>query len=115
VAATKSETVPNCKDVKAIISEFEKVFQPGCEVSAYLLHDWATDPFSKGLWSSYRGLGMSRHLAALQKSHGAVFFASSDWADGWRGFIDGALESGKRAARSAAEVLDAAAARSSRM
>jgi monoamine oxidase len=73
------------------------------------LHDWATDPFSKGLWSSYRGLGMSKHVAALQDSHGAVFFASADWADGWRGFIDGALESGKRAARSAANLLDAPA------
>jgi monoamine oxidase len=98
-----------------MIAEFERIFQPRCDVSAYLVHDWATDQFSKGLWSSYRGLGMSRHLAALQGSHGAVFFASADWADGWRGFIDGALESGKKAARGAAEFLDAAPGRSSRM
>jgi lysyl oxidase-like protein 2/3/4 len=104
IAATKSDTVPNTKDVEA--AEYGKVFEPGCDVSAYLLHDWATDPFCKGLWSSYRGLGMSMHLTALQKPHGAIFFASADWADGWRGFIDGALESGKRAARDASRLLD---------
>jgi monoamine oxidase len=27
-----------------------------------------------------------------------VFFANSDWAVGWRSFIDGAIEEGSRAA-----------------
>lgn len=115
IAATKGNSVPDAKDSQTLIAEFKHIFQPGCDVSAYLVHDWATDQFSKGLWSSYRGLGMSRCLAALQGAHGAVFFASADWADGWRGFIDGALESGKKAARGAAEFLDAAPGRSSRM
>ena len=112
VAATKSTAVPSAFDAKycqSVIAEFEDSFKPGSEVSAYLLHDWANDSYSKGLWSSYRNLGMSRHVAALQESHGAVFFASADWADGWRGFIDGALESGKRAARDVAKLLDAPA------
>ena len=109
IGATKGNSGIYAKNPHAMIAGFKGTFQPGCEVSAYLLHDWATDPFSKGLWSSYRTLGMSRHVAALQESHGAIFFASADWADGWRGFIDGALESGKRAARGAAELLDAPA------
>jgi lysyl oxidase-like protein 2/3/4 len=28
----------------------------------------------------------------------AVIFASADWADGWRGFIDGVFEDGRAAA-----------------
>jgi monoamine oxidase len=112
VAATKSEAVPSGSDAnscQSVIAEFEDSFKPGSEVSAYLLHDWANDPYSKGLWSSYRNLGMSKHVAALQGSHGAVFFASADWSDGWRCSIDGALESGKRAARDVAKLLEAPA------
>ena len=40
----------------------------------------------------------TKHLKALQEPHGRVFMASADWAQGWRGFIDGAIEQGTRAA-----------------
>jgi len=33
----------------------------------------------------------------LRSRHGNVFFANSDWAVGWRSFIDGAIEEGTRA------------------
>jgi monoamine oxidase len=38
-------------------------------------------------------------LAELQRPEGRVFIAGSDYADGWAGFIDGAIESGMRAGR----------------
>lgn len=41
----------------------------------------------------------TKYMAALQGPHGNVHFASADWADGWRGFIDGAIEQGSKAAR----------------
>jgi monoamine oxidase len=34
----------------------------------------------------------------MDEHDGAVIFASADWADGWRGFIDGAFEAGRAAA-----------------
>lgn len=37
---------------------------------------------------------MSKYQDELQSRHGNVFFASADWAHGWRAFIDGALEQG---------------------
>ena len=37
---------------------------------------------------------MSKYQEELQKRHGNIFFASADWAHGWRAFIDGALEQG---------------------
>lgn len=53
------------------------------------------DDLAKGTWSCWGpGPAMSRWLKELQKPHGRVFFASADWADGWRGFVDGAIESG---------------------
>lgn len=76
---------------------------PGTEVAAYLTHPWHLDPLAKGVWSCWGPNAMSRFLAELQQPHGRVLFASADWADGWRGFIDGAIERGLRAAR---EVLE---------
>lgn len=37
---------------------------------------------------------MSKYQDELQSRHGNVFFASGDWAHGWRASIDGALEQG---------------------
>lgn len=37
---------------------------------------------------------MTKYQEELQKRDGNVFFASADWAHGWRAFIDGALEQG---------------------
>jgi len=34
----------------------------------------------------------------MRAAHGNLFFASADWAVGWRSFIDGAIEEGTRAA-----------------
>lgn len=35
---------------------------------------------------------MTKYQEELQKRDGNVFFASADWAHGWRAFIDGGLE-----------------------
>lgn len=37
---------------------------------------------------------MTTYMDELRKPHGNVFFASADWAQAWRNFIDGALEQG---------------------
>lgn len=37
---------------------------------------------------------MTRYQEELQKRDKNVFFASGDWAHGWRAFIDGAIEQG---------------------
>ena len=44
---------------------------------------------------------MSKYQDELQSRHGNVFFASADWAHGWRAAIDGALEQGSLAAQEA--------------
>jgi monoamine oxidase len=44
-------------------------------------------------------------LPGLQAPEGRVVFAGSELANGWGGFIDGAIESGLRAARQAGAVL----------
>ena len=48
---------------------------------------------------------LSSSLEALRRRHGNILFANSDWAVGWRSFIDGAIEEGTRAAMTVKEEL----------
>lgn len=82
-----------------ILSTVKEHMKSDAEIDAYLTHDWVNDPLSKGTWSCWRPGEMVKYLKELQKDHGRVLMANSDWADGWRGFIDGAIERGTIAAR----------------
>lgn len=84
-------------DCTRIIDQFKRFIKPDANVAGYLTHDWVNDPLSKGTWSCWGGGAMSEYLEELQKPHGNVVFASSDFAHGWRGFVDGAIESGRDA------------------
>ena len=53
----------------------------------------------------YRPGQLTGALRALQEPERRVILAGSDVASGWNGFIDGAIESGFRAARTAHRVL----------
>ncbi len=75
---------------------------PGYEALEATAHDWLADEFSRGTWAIHRPGWYEHHHAAMQRREGSVLFAGSDLADGWAGFIDGAIESGLRAGRAAA-------------
>jgi len=75
------------------------------EIKRVLFHNWARDPYSKGSWCTYPKQFASTYLKALQENNGRVWFASADWADGWRGFIDGAVEQGALVAQKVADAL----------
>ncbi|KAI6765531.1 hypothetical protein HG530_006601 [Fusarium avenaceum] len=107
VLGAKSGFVPDHKNAGRLVNDFKQNVRPGADVQAYLIHDWAADRYSKGAWSCWAPMAMTKYLGELQKPHGRILFASADWANGWRGFIDGALESGKQAARHTKAILDA--------
>ncbi len=69
-------------------------FAPEARVVASDGHDWIEDEFSQGTWMAYRPGQVQRLHSALPKPEGRLFFAGSDVARGWAGFMDGALESG---------------------
>jgi pseudooxynicotine oxidase len=80
---------------------------PDYEVIEATAHDWLADQFSRGTWAIHRPGWYEHHHAAMQLPEGKVVFAGSDIANGWSGFIDGAIESGLRAgARAAAMSAD---------
>lgn len=68
------------------------------DIKRIVFHDWVKDPFARGAWCMFDKGFATKYLTELQESHGNVEFASADWADGWRGFIDGAIEQGSRSA-----------------
>ena len=75
------------------------------EVVEVFGHDWTRDEFSRGTWAAHRPGQISRCLAELQRPEGRVVLAGADIADGWSGFIDGAIESGLSAARVIGNIL----------
>ncbi|KEF54105.1 uncharacterized protein A1O9_09900 [Exophiala aquamarina CBS 119918] len=71
-------------------------------------HDWNTDEFSKGQWASW-GTGQFGSLKSLMEGANVskeITLASADWADGWTGFIDGAIAQGRKSALRALSRLD---------
>jgi monoamine oxidase len=77
---------------------------PGYEALEATAHDWLADEFSRGTWAIHRPGWYEHYHAAMRRSEGQVLFAGSDLADGWAGFIDGAIESGLRAGIRAASL-----------
>jgi len=64
-----------------------------------LAQDWAADPYALGGRALRRPGQLTTQLPAIQQPQGRVAFASGDIASGWVGFVEGALESGLRAAQ----------------
>jgi monoamine oxidase len=83
--------------VPAVQAEVSK-FVPGLEVTETVAYDWHLDPYSLGTWCILRPEQMTKYLAKLREPEGLVHFAGGDISLGWRGFIDGAIESGHRVA-----------------
>ncbi|CAF4050418.1 unnamed protein product [Rotaria sordida] len=92
------------QNIDAVEKELNKLL-PNVKVKYVLGHDWRNDPFVLSTWSWYKPGQMSSSLMALQKSEPPVFFASGDISNGWRGFIDGALESGLTSVRHVQQYL----------
>jgi pseudooxynicotine dehydrogenase len=75
---------------------------PGYELLAATAHNWVADEFSRGTWAIHRPGWYEHHHAAMRRPEGNLIFAGSDLANGWAGFIDGAIESGLETGRRAA-------------
>lgn len=86
-----------------------KVWRDDLEVLEVASHDWNNDPFAKETWLIQRPGAYSASQTELQRPEGTVRLASSDIANLWAGFFDGAIESGLRTARAIAAELGGSA------
>jgi pseudooxynicotine dehydrogenase len=75
---------------------------PGYEALAATAHDWLADEYARGTWAIHRPGWYTSHHAEMRRPEGRLVLAGSDLANGWAGFIDGAIESGLRAGALAA-------------
>jgi monoamine oxidase len=92
---------------RVAVQEALRAWLPDVEVLDVASHDWAADELSGETWPMQRAGQLTRALAELQRPEGRVVLAGSDYANGWAGFIDGAIESGLRAARDVHALLTA--------
>jgi monoamine oxidase len=76
----------------AIRSQFEKGF----------IQRWALDPWSRGAFPVFKPGEMSTLMPAIARSENGIHFAGAHTSS-WTGWMEGALQSGERAAR---EVLN---------
>jgi len=91
---------------QAVIEDLVRLFgERAARPSGYVDCDWRSDQWSAGCYVGLHPPGvLSTVGAALRAPCGRIHFAGSEAATHWPGFMDGAIESGERAA---AEVLDA--------
>jgi monoamine oxidase len=69
----------------------------------YLERDWTAEPWTRGCYGAHFPTGAwTRYGPALREPVGPIHWAGTETATHWMGYIDGAVESGERAA---AEVL----------
>ncbi len=80
----------------------ERAAQP----ELYLDHDWSAETWSRGCYGAHFPPGAWTQFGhALRQPVGRIFWAGTETATRWMGYIDGAIESGVRAAQEVLETL----------
>lgn len=73
---------------------------PEAKMRDYTVANWHTDPYALGVGAYRQPNQLIRLHEKLRQPHGRVKFAGGDIANGWSGYIDGAIEDGLRVAGS---------------
>ena len=101
------QEICDASDLEAVQRQLDDII-PGYEAIAAYAHDWLADEFSRGTWAIHRPGWYTDYHAEMQRPEGNVLLAGSDFANGWAGFMDGAIESGLKAGAWALRPIEAA-------
>lgn len=84
----------------AVLDSLAAVFGPDARLPIdYVEQDWVADPWSRGCYVGLPGPGLLSTLGpALRRPLGRLHWAGTETARAWCGYVEGALESGERAA-----------------
>lgn len=85
-------------DLEQVQAAVERML-PGRRVVATTGHDWVADEFAGETWPMHKPGHFRDSFPALVEGTGPVRFAGADYALGWGGFIDGAIESATQQVR----------------
>lgn len=93
----------------AVLEQLTRAFGPEAgEPLEYVEQDWSKDPWSRGVHQSLFGPGTWTHLGhALRRPEGRIHWAGSETATEWVCYMEGAIQSGERAAREIVSRLSA--------
>jgi monoamine oxidase len=88
----------------AVLKGFQRLFgRRAGHPTLYAEKDWSTEPYSRGGYAGVLGPGAwTSYGRALREPVGRIHWAGTETATRWMGYMDGAIQSGKRAA---AEVM----------
>ncbi|HEU4323268.1 MAG TPA: flavin monoamine oxidase family protein [Roseiflexaceae bacterium] len=85
---------------RAVCNSFAALFGPdAARPLAYLDKDWSAEPWSRGCYAGIMPAGLLSSIgAALRQPFGRIHWAGTETATVWTGYMDGAIQSGERAA-----------------
>jgi monoamine oxidase len=88
----------------AVLRCFQRLFgRRAAHPVLYVEKDWSAEPYSRGCYAGVFGPGAwTAYGRLLREPVGRIHWAGTETATRWMGYMDGAIQSGKRAA---AEVL----------
>jgi monoamine oxidase len=91
---------------EAVLGGFQRLFgRRAADPVLYVEKDWSAEPYSRGCYVGVLGPGAwTEYGRALREPVGRLHWAGTETATRWMGYMDGAIQSGKRAA---GEVLGA--------
>jgi len=90
-----------------VLASFGRYFGPAAtRPASYIEHDWTADPWTRGCYGAHFPPGTWTQFGpALRRPVGLLHWAGTETATHWSGYMDGAVESGKRAAGEVSEAL----------
>ena len=97
---------------EAVIANLVQLFGTRAgKVEQFIEKSWAEEEWSRGCYEGYTPPGVLTAFGpALREPIGPIHWAGTETATKWNGYIDGALQSGERAAREALAELSVAKA-----
>src|SRR5215510_1914661 len=83
-----------------VLASFARYFGPAATRPAdYVEHDWTADPWTRGCYGAHFPPGTWTQFGpALRRPAGLLHWAGTETATHWSGYMDGAVQSGQRAA-----------------
>ena len=90
-----------------MLESFERYFGAKARrPRAYVDKSWADDPWTRGCYEGYMPPGvLLEYGEALRRPIGRIHWAGTETATLWNGYMDGAVQSGYRAADEVLEGL----------
>ncbi|MFL5906391.1 MAG: flavin monoamine oxidase family protein [Solirubrobacterales bacterium] len=96
--------LPEDERREIVLRSFQRIFgRRAAHPVHYVEKDWSTEPYSRGCYAGVLGPGAWTAFGeVLRRPIGRIHWAGTETATRWMGYMDGAIQSGRRAA---AEVM----------